>query len=388
MKHFTSRLLLVLVTVLCVTCAASLAFAETTDGITVGISRVVTSRVLKEDRKVYIYLPESYEQSRSYRRYPVLYVRDGGKFFHSFTGAVQHLTTDATPHAPEMIVVAIVETDRVRDSSSTHSLQGFTGKEDEGFKSSGGGENFRRFLEQELVPYIDKEFSTSAYRIYCGYSFTGLSVIDELLDEDTVFDALLMIDPSWWWDDYVMEKRANATLAGRKFSRKQLFIAASGEAYPEKYFIKARDVSSLSEIIRRTNPAGLEWKFERYTDESHHSMALRALYDGLTYFFRGYQPSLHELYNDPEKLRSRYGTLSARLGERVSLSEDLLTFFGGQFLSNFKEPEQAIRYFEMATDAYPGSRAAWSGLAEASMAKGDKPRAENARKKLESLPTN
>ena len=158
---------------------------------------MVTSRVLKEDRKVYIYLPESYEQSRSYRRYPVLYVRDGGKFFHSFTGAVQHLTSDATPHAPEMIVVAIVETDRVRDSSSTHSLQGFSGKEDEGFKSSGGGENFRRFLEEELVPYIDKEFSTSSYRIYCGYSFTGLSVIDELLDEDTVFDALLMIDPSW-----------------------------------------------------------------------------------------------------------------------------------------------------------------------------------------------
>ena len=292
------------------------------------------------------------------------------------------------PHAPEMIVVAIVETDRVRDSSSTHSLQGFTGKEDEGFKSSGGGENFRRFLAQELVPYIDKEFSTSSYRIYCGYSFTGLSVIDELLDEDTVFDALLMIDPSWWWDDYVMEKRANATLAGRKFNRKQLFIAASGEAYPEKYFIKARDISSLSDIVRRTKPVGLEWKFERYADESHHSMALRALYDGLTYFFRGYQPSLHELYNDPEKLRSRYETLSARLGERISLSEDLLTFFGGQFLSNFKEPEQAIRYFEMAADAYPGSQAAWQGLAEASMAKGDKSRAENARKVLESLRAN
>lgn len=157
--------------------AASRALAESTDGITIGTSRVVESRVLKEHRTVYIYLPESYRQSRGYRRYPVLYVRDGGKFFHSFTGAVQHLASDATPHVPEMIVVAIVETDRVRDSSATRSLQGFTGKVDEGFASSGGGENFRRFLEQELVPYIDKEFSTSSYRIYCGYSFTGLSVI-------------------------------------------------------------------------------------------------------------------------------------------------------------------------------------------------------------------
>jgi predicted alpha/beta superfamily hydrolase len=383
----------------CALFCASPAVAESTDDISIGTRRVIESRVLKENRTIYIYLPESYAQSHDYRSYPVLYVRDGGKFFHSFTGAVQHLTADATPHAPEMIVVAIVENDRVRDSSSTHSLQGFTGKVDEGFKTSGGGDNFRRFLEQELVPYIDKEFSTSSYRIYCGYSFTGLSVIDELLDEDSLFDALLMIDPSWWWDDYVMEKRAAAELTGRKFKRVQLFIAASGEAYPEQYFIKARDIGSLADMLRRTNPAGLEWKFERYADESHHSMALRALYDGLTYFFRGYQPSLRELYNEPDKLASRYEALSTRLGERVALTEGLLTFFGEQFLSNFKEPDRAIRYFEMAADAYPGSSAAWSGLAEAYRAKGDKsqaarmyekslslnPQNENARRMLESL---
>lgn len=87
---------------------ASLCFAESTDGITIGTRRVVESQVLKENRTVYIHLPQSYEQSRGYRRYPVLYVRDGGKFFHSFTGAVQHLSSDATPHVPEMIVVAIV----------------------------------------------------------------------------------------------------------------------------------------------------------------------------------------------------------------------------------------------------------------------------------------
>ena len=352
--------------------AASGVLAESTDGITIGTSRVVESRVLKERRRVYIHLPESYQQSRGYRRYPVLYVRDGGKFFHSFTGAVKHLASDATPHVPEMIVVAIVETDRVRDSSSTRSLQGFTGKVEEGFESSGGGENFRRFLEQELVPYIDKEFSTSSYRIYCGYSFTGLSVIDEFLDADTIFDAFLMIDPSWWWDDYLMEKRAGAALPSRKFNRVQLFMAATAESYPQEYFIKARDIGSLAEMLQRTKPPGLEWKFERYANESHHSMALRALYDGLAYFFRGYKPSLHELYNAPGKLGARYETISARLGERLSLREDLLVFFGEQFLRNFKEPDKAIRYFEMASDAYPEAWAAWNGLGDAYAAKGDK----------------
>jgi predicted alpha/beta superfamily hydrolase len=326
--------------------AAALASAQST-------TRVIKSQVLNEERQLYIQLPESYESSSAYHRYPVLYVRDGGKFFQSFAGAVQHLTSDATPHAPEMIVVAIAETDRVRDSAATRSLQGFTGKTDQGFASSGGGGNFRRFLEQELVPYIDEQFSTSSYRIYCGYSFTGLSVIDEFLDPDSVFDAFLMIDPSWWWDDYSMEKRASASLPGRKFNRVQLFMAATSESYPEKYFIKARDIASLEGLLQRTRPAGLDFKFERYTDESHHSMALRALYDGLTYFFRGYRPSLQELYVEPEKLKSRYEALAARLGERFALREDLLLFFGEQFRRDFKEPEKAALYFQMAADAYP-----------------------------------
>ena len=229
------------------------------------------------------------------------------------------------PHVPEMIVVAIPETDRVRDSASTRSLQGFTGKRDEGFASSGGGDNFLRFLEQELVPYIDKEFSTSSYRIYCGYSFTGLSVIDAFLDKGPLFDAFLMIDPSWWWDDYAMEKRAAAELASREFERAQLFIAASGEPYPEKYFIKARDVESLAEILRKTNPAGLEWKFERYEDESHHSMALRSLNDGLVFLSR-LPADVRELYWSreaqsplPETLREAGRALRVERGLAVVL---------------------------------------------------------------------
>lgn len=333
------------------------------DDVSIGITRTIRSQVLNEERKISIYLPESYHDSSGYRRYPVLYVRDGGKFFHAFSGAVQHLAADATPHIPHMIVVAIHEKDRVRDSAWTHSLVGFTGKEDEGFRTSGGGERFLRFLEQELVPYVDKEFSTVPYRIYCGYSFTGLSVIDAFLANNGVFDAYLMIDPSWWWDDYALERKATSTLPRRAFNRIQIFIATTGELYPEKYFLKPRDASGLSALLDQANPAGLDWKLQRYSDESHHSMALRALYDGLTYFFRGYKPSLDELYVHPEQLERRYEALSTRLGERFALTEGLLLFFGDQFTDSFKEPKHARLYYQMAVNAYPGSPTARQKLA-------------------------
>jgi tetratricopeptide (TPR) repeat protein len=104
-------------------------------------------------------------------------------------------------------------------------------------------------------------------------------------------------------------------------------------------------------------------------------MPLRALYDGLSYIFRGYKPSLNELYNDPEMLRSRYQALSERLGERFALREDLLKFFGYQLLRDFNAPDRAVRYFEMATEAYPRSWAAWESLGEAYLVTGDKDKA-------------
>ena len=72
-----------------VSSAASVAVAQGKDEFAIGSTRTLESKVLKQNRKLLIYLPESYERSRGYRLYPVLYMRGGGKFFHSFSGAVQ-----------------------------------------------------------------------------------------------------------------------------------------------------------------------------------------------------------------------------------------------------------------------------------------------------------
>ena len=340
--------------------------------VSIGFTQTLKSDVLKEERTINVYLPPSYRTSYRYRRYPVLYLRDGGKFFHSFTGVVEQLASDATPRAPEMLVIAIVENDRVRDSSVTHSMMGFTGKDDPGFETSGGGKKLSRFLEAELIPYIDTTFSTSAYRIYCGYSFTGLSVIEEWLAEKNLFNAYVAIDPSWWWDDYVTERRVAAAPGSKKFDRAQLFMAASGERYPTNYFIEARDVESLDAMLKKTRPLGLEWRFQRYDDESHHSLPQAALYDGLSFIFDGHKPTLDELYNRPTAVRERYANLSDRLGRKMMPREDLLNFFAYQFLYAFKEPDKAMTYLHMNAEYYPESPNVWDSLGEAYALKGER----------------
>ncbi len=79
--------------------------------------------------------------------------------------------------------------------------------------------------------------------------------------------------------------------------------------------------------------------------------------------FAATQPTLRELYVEPEKLKARYqATLREAWASASRCAEDLLLFFGEQFLNGFNERDQALRYYEMAAEAYPQSEDAKKAL--------------------------
>ena len=70
------------------------------------------SDVLGETRKIWVHLPINYQEGK---KYPVLYLLDGNGHFHSVTGLIKQLSTNGTVILPEMIVIAIPNTNRSRD---------------------------------------------------------------------------------------------------------------------------------------------------------------------------------------------------------------------------------------------------------------------------------
>lgn len=92
-------------------------------------------------RPYLVYTPPSCNDTTATpQRYPVLYLLDGDAHFHSVTGLIQILGTgvNGTYVVPEMIVVAIPNTDRMRDMTPTNTEVGFDGKPQSGFRTSGG----------------------------------------------------------------------------------------------------------------------------------------------------------------------------------------------------------------------------------------------------------
>jgi hypothetical protein len=86
-----------------------------------------------------------------------------------------------------VIVIGIVNTDRERD---------MTPKTYDRFPTSGGAEKLLRFLEVELLPYVDRQYRTAAYRILCGYSLCGTFTLYAGCTRPGLFQAQIAISPS------------------------------------------------------------------------------------------------------------------------------------------------------------------------------------------------
>ena len=72
---------------------------------------------------------------------------------------------------PEMILVGIQNTNRTRDLTPTKTERANTG----------GGDKFLDFIEQEVLPLVEKNYRTEPFRVFAGHSLGGLAVVYTML---------------------------------------------------------------------------------------------------------------------------------------------------------------------------------------------------------------
>jgi predicted alpha/beta superfamily hydrolase len=208
--------------------ANATAAQEKDPAIKIGEKFTLHSNVLNEERPFWVYLPESYNsKAQTPEAYPVLFLLDGDALFHTATGVVEFMSRNGNDQIPELIVVAIPNTNRNRDLTPTHSLTTQTGEESKSLASSGGGDAFLRFLQEELVPRIDATYRTLPYRIIVGHSLGGLLALHALLTAPATFQGIVAIDPSLWWDNQIVVKKEKEFLATAKSLHNGIFISVA-----------------------------------------------------------------------------------------------------------------------------------------------------------------
>jgi hypothetical protein len=346
--------------------------------VTIGSADSLWSPTLNEHRKFLVYTPPSYSDTTYLpREYPVLYLLDGDAHFHSVSGLIQILGTgvNATFVVPEMIVVAIPNTDRTRDLTPTRVEKDYEGNPSPELKTTGGMPNFFTFLKSELIPAIEAKYRTAPYRVFVGHSLGGIAAINALYTIPETFNAYVAIDPSLWYDNQLLLRKAKGYFSAAALGGRTLFVAQANTINPDDTTANVHydSIVQFNSILESYNQSGLRYGFRYYADDSHGSVPLIAEYDALRFIFGSYQPSLWKSLDSPAYLREHFAAVSRDLGYRVLPPESAVDLLGQ--IQLMRDTAKALELFQMNAELYPASPHAYESLGAAWAAMRDTTRA-------------
>ena len=271
--------------------------AQPGNQLVLGKTDSIQSTLLKEKRTFYVHVPTSAAGKKgAKKRYPVVYLFDADAQFASTVSMLQYLSTNYNTRCPEMIVVGILHSDRRKELTPTRVAS------DPPFwplgarKTSGGGEPFIAFIEQELMPYIDGHYPTQPYKMLIGHSLGGLAVMQVFVHHTHLFNSYICIDPSMWWDNQTLLKETKRALETRSFQGKSLYLGIAntmekGMDLPNvrtdtsKETLHMRSVLTLQHYLESNKQNGLKYQGNYYQDESHMSVPFITEYDALRFLF-------------------------------------------------------------------------------------------------------
>ncbi len=308
----------------------------------------LASAALGETRHVEVTLPASYDWATE-RRYPVLYLLDGQ--WHGAHAVASSQFLAAQGELPELIVVSVHSTVRVRDFTQTDWPQAWIG--------GGGAAHFTRFLATELVPRIEREYRTAPFRILAGHSASGQYVLHHLATVPASFQAYLALAPSLDWDGELPARELEAALP--KADRPARFVYF---AYGDDHERALDQDLRLARALAAAAPGTLRAQVRAFPEERHSALPLLAVIDGLRALYAGYALPEDLAGKGLAAVEAHYAALAARLGTPVAVPEAALNEVGYELLGGERVGE-AIAVFERAARENPSSANAWDSLADA-----------------------
>lgn len=220
----------------------------------------IVSIPLAETRLINIWTPPGYEGSTD--PLPVLYMADGGikEDFSHIANTLDELI--AAKKIDPVILVGIENTQRRRDLSPPTSVA----KDREIAPVVGGSAKFRDFIKEELMPQIERRYRTTDKNGIIGESLSGLFVMETFFLTPEIFDYYIAFDPSLWWNDHGLVRKAKEHLAKMPATDKVLWFAGS----------EASDISvhtrSLATELASAELPQLRWTYADEPEEKHNTI--------------------------------------------------------------------------------------------------------------------
>ncbi len=345
---------------------AETVYAQNADDIIIAKRIRINSKILGEERTIFVSKPSGYTDSTAF--FPVMYVLDGDPDVITFySGMVNNLS--GYDLCPEMIIVAIENTVRIRDMAPSKPKYNEQGIEIKYYDNEKVGEadKFLNFIETELFPIIEKNYRTIPYRIFSGHSAAAMCVTHAFLTHTNMFNAYIAMSPSLYWDSNLLNRVADEKIGGLNLKYRQYYFSIGGDETPSDI----GDAHTFAKTLKVKSPAALRWKFDYIANEDHGSQVTIALYNALRFIYEGWKYDNDKMVSGGlDAINTFYQNLTDRFGYEILPDGDTMNSIGWE-VKRSGRLEEAIKILEDNTRRHPKYPEAYSYLAEVYSAAGN-----------------
>ncbi len=224
---------------------SSLAFASTNDSAERTKVIFLESETLNEIREIFVRTPPNYDPEN--KEYPVVYVLDGEWNFEYVASYLDYMFSNNI--YPEMIVTGVRNVNRNRD---------YVPRADIYFEDTGEADAFLKFVKNEWIEEIEKNYPASDERYIIGHSFGGVFTLHTLFSDPALFDVYIALGASAWIADGVLLEEASTYFANPTDADAFVYMAVGeGDGGPT-----GPSSRELAEVLEQNAPTSLEWVFD------------------------------------------------------------------------------------------------------------------------------
>ncbi len=304
-----------------------------TDKIVIGESFSLFSKVLNENRDIFISLPVNYD--RNIHSYPVILVMDA-EYLFEITNSIVKIKASRN-EMPESIIIGIPNNTNKRYDMA------FQLSNDKGQKFFGEGQSnskdYLTFFRNELFPFLQKKYRVNSSKTIIGMSPTFAPVLEAFWNEPDLFYGYIVL----------AAELSLHTISGETIAQK-LLTSVQDSLHPKAaiYIGKASDdlkrrppeeLKAFMELNQKldsiANPK-INYKVEILEDENHYGMSISGIERGLETVYPStiWNVSYRDFWNSENPAREIklfYDTLSDQYGFEIIPLED--SFYAAQTLS-------------------------------------------------------
>lgn len=246
----------------------------------IGKAYTIDSSILVETCHYWVSVPTDYDAD-SKQSYPLIILLDGEKYFPVVQGMKHMYSSGKTGLMPAAILVGLKSNDRTRDFTPTASAMGRDGKVMQDAQPMGGGSTaYMRFIREELLPALEKQFPLSDQRLLIGHSFAGLFAMSTFISQPTLFTHYLILDPSVWWDNGCIIEQTTAKLSESDHSNQKIYIGFATKESQKRLNLHMDKADKLLSILHKKEDT-YQLISHRFTNESHGTIFIQGFLDGI-----------------------------------------------------------------------------------------------------------